>query len=426
MKDAWYAGLTSNSMVERASNGPEWPVWALAVAQTLNWSFLFYIFTAMAPAWLRTHDWSSEGLYSAMMVALLASAVVAPRAGRWLDLGHGPMVLTAGGTTAALLLALVPVATELWQFWALWFAIGGATGFCLYPACFGWITVVKQDQARPAITRVTLVAGFASTLCFPYVYWLSGIIGWETTLWSGVAIVVFVASPLSWWGASRLKGPGLTVDSDTVGSESMGVIKPENLHSPFARPVFWMLAVLFLTWSISHSIVVFHLVTITELQTGMAEWGVLAMTCIGPAQVAGRVALMSVERRVGNSFVAVLMVSTAVVAASTLLLINVLAGLVFLFAVLQGASHGVHSIIKPLIIRDIMGNRRFGWVSGLLAMPQQIGFAVAPMLGAVILVNAGPWSLQATILGLTLIALAALLSALAMTRIPDQSPGTTR
>src|SRR3546814_4310947 len=52
--------------------------------------------------------------------------------------------------------------------------------------------------------------------------------------------------------------------------------------------------------------------------------------------------------------------------------------------ILQGSGHGVTSIMKPLIIGDILGRANFGAVSGSQAMSFKLSIAVAPFVGALL------------------------------------------
>jgi hypothetical protein len=51
---------------------------------------------------------------------------------------------------------------------------------------------------------------------------------------------------------------------------------------------------------------------------------------------------------------------------------------------LQGAGWGVSSIVRPLIVAEILGRRNFGTISGMLAIPAMAAAALAPAGGAVL------------------------------------------
>ena len=54
------------------------------------------------------------------------------------------------------------------------------------------------------------------------------------------------------------------------------------------------------------------------------------------------------------------------------------------FVILFGGAYGVVSIIRPVIARDLLGERQFGAKSGALAMLYLAGSASAPFLGSLV------------------------------------------
>ncbi|MCU0907709.1 MAG: hypothetical protein MUF73_09730, partial [Rhodobacteraceae bacterium] len=58
--------------------------------------------------------------------------------------------------------------------------------------------------------------------------------------------------------------------------------------------------------------------------------------------------------------------------------------LVFAYAVAQGAAVGMMSILKPVIIAEVLGRRGFGTVSGTISVATQAGTAAAPLMGALV------------------------------------------
>ena len=54
------------------------------------------------------------------------------------------------------------------------------------------------------------------------------------------------------------------------------------------------------------------------------------------------------------------------------------------FVILQGSGHGVTSIMKPLVLGDVLGRANFGAVSGHQAMIFKLTVAAAPFVGALL------------------------------------------
>jgi MFS family permease len=142
-------------------------VWPLAIAQIFMWAAMYYLFPALLLVWERDLGWSKTELSGAFTLALAVSAVLAPGVGRIIDRGFGSRIFTGSAILGSLLLVLLSMVTQLWQFYAVWIVIGMAMSGGLYEACFAILTKVMGTQAKRAITMVTLIAGFAGTLAFP-------------------------------------------------------------------------------------------------------------------------------------------------------------------------------------------------------------------------------------------------------------------
>ncbi|MEO1612047.1 MAG: MFS transporter, partial [Pseudomonadota bacterium] len=156
------------------------PVILIAIAETLVWAALFYTFPILLLRWEGDFGWRREEIALAFTLALAISALASPLAGRLIDRGLSRFMFPAAALFGAVMLAMLSMAETKAAFFASWALIGVATSACLYEPCFAFLTRAKGAGARSAITTVTLVAGFASTLCFPLADWIADGWGWRT------------------------------------------------------------------------------------------------------------------------------------------------------------------------------------------------------------------------------------------------------
>ena len=204
------------------------PVWLLAVGQTVGYCGLYYIYAALLPDWEATLGWSKATLAVGPTLAILLSALLAPVIGRLVDGGHGGTVLVAGPLIgAAALLALAFVTTPL-QFALGWAVIGLAQAMSFYEACFSYLTRVFGAGARPAITRVTLVAGFASTITFPAAAMLVHLTDWRGAVIGFALALALVAAPANLLGSRCLRDQG----AGRLRESGMG-LKPAMVRREF-------------------------------------------------------------------------------------------------------------------------------------------------------------------------------------------------
>jgi len=388
-------------------------IWMLAIGQTLGYACLFYIFAALVTDWRGSLGWDTATLALGPMQAILVSASLAPLFGRFVDRGFGPELLTAGALLGAVaLVGLAAVQTSA-QYIAAWAVIGIAHSASLYEVCFAWLVRRLGDRARPAIIKVTLVAGFASTLAFPAGALLADGLGWRGAVLVASAVMAFATAPLNFLAGRRLRRGVPRRPTRAAAEADRG-----GLGRALARPMFWGLAAVFMLVNLNHWMVVNLMVPVLTAK-GLSEGGaILAAACIGPAQVAGRIALMRYEARLSNAAVARVTMAALVVGGALLMAAGAGVWLAIAYALAQGAAMGIVTILRPVLVSERLGQAAFGAVAGAIAIPPLLASAAAPALGALLLDRGGPDLVSATAFGLALAALA--LTALILSRPPAE------
>ncbi len=376
----------------------------LAIAQTLVWAGLYYLFPALLLRWEESLGWSKTDLTAAISLAIFVSAFVAPVAGRLIDAGKGALMMAGSSLLGGFCLIWLSMVTKLFEFYLVWGLIGVMMAGCLYEPCFALITRARGVSAKQGIILVTLVAGFASTICFPSSYALSEAFGWNSAVQIFAAVLIFIATPLMWMGAHA-------IERDGKASESPHIDETTHRHAFLKRPAFWLLALGFGLLALVHGVTIHHLFPILADRGIDAEVAVMAASFIGPMQVAGRLAMMAAERHV--SFKKITSSCFVIVGIAILLLFSAGAtpALLVGFVILFGAAHGVVSIVRPVIAREILGGNNFGAKFGAMALLYLVGSASAPFIGSLIW-GAGGYDLVLPLLtGLSLVGLLLYLAA---------------
>ena len=351
------------------------PILLLAIAQTLIWACIYYSFPALLLHWEQALGWSRAELTAAITLAVFMSAFCSPLYGRLIDAGRGALMMTLASVLGGACMLLLTLVEYRWQFYLVWALIGVCMSGALYEPCFALITRARGERARRSITFVTLVAGFAGTVSFPVAHALVSAFGWRGAALSFGLAAIFVVAPIMWYGASG-------VERDAAGRQPVQPASATSRRAFLYLPVFWCLALGFGLVAITHGITLHHLLPILDEREIHPEVAVMAISFIGPMQVAGRLAMMAAERHVSSHGIAI--ACFALMALSILLLIGagstplMLVGFVILF----GGAYGVVSIIRPVIARDLLGEAHFGAKSGALALVYLAGSASAPYLGS--------------------------------------------
>ncbi len=351
-------------------------VWSFAVAETIVWAAMFYSFPAFLLEWERDLGWSKVELSSSFTAALVASAISAPVVGRLIDFGLGRQVFFVCGSLGGLLLILLSMVTQLWQFFLVWLGLGIAMSGVLYEACFAMLTRLLRNDARKAITKVALVAGFAGTLSFPSAHVLTGMVGWRGAVVVFAVAVVVIAVPLVWFAA----GDAETVQRPVAAGDSRAVA----VSGLLGKATFWLLAASFAMIALNHAVILTHLLPLLDERGVSAGTAVLVAAAIGPMQVIGRLGVVGIEERVSALNIALVCLLAMTGAAMCLLGADDQPILLFVFVLFQGAGYGVTSIMRPVIVAQMMGTHHFGTTAGLLAAPFLLASAAAPSIAAVI------------------------------------------
>ncbi len=358
----------------------------LAFGQTIVWAGMYYLFPALLLRWEDAEGWSKTTLTAAFAGALVMSGIFAPLAGRIIDKGRGAELMAGTTLLGAVMLSLLPMADSIWVFAGIWLVIGMVLACTLYEPCFAIITRTRGADARRAITMVTLVAGFAGTVSFPINHAVAEAFGWQAAVLTFAGLVAFVGAPLLWLGGHHLEQEhrrhSRELEAGHAGHAAADNIR--TLVQVVRQPVFLALAIAFSLLWLNHSMVLNHLLPILEDREIHKDVAVFAASMIGPMQVAGRLAMMAVEKHLTTFSITSAGFLGVFAAAVCLYFSDLSPTLLVPFVILHGSCYGIMSIMRPVSTRDILGSRNFGAISGALALPVQITAALAPFLGSVL------------------------------------------
>ncbi|KQY89421.1 hypothetical protein ASD35_15390 [Pelomonas sp. Root1444] len=372
-------------------------VTTLGIAQTLAWASSYYLPALLARPMARDLGVSEPTVFAAFSAALVVSAVIGPQAGRRIDRWGGRPVLMATSALFALGLAAMALATGPVSLFAAWLLMGVAMGSGLYEAAFASLVRLYGHDARGAITGITLIAGFASTVGWPLTAALEHALGWRGACWAWAGLHLAIGLPLNAW-LPRIPAP--VERSDPSVAPAAEPAAPPLMTSVMLA---WVFAV---TWFISTAMAA-HLPRLLDA-AGSAPAAVIALSAlVGPAQVAGRLLEFGLLRRLHPLHSARVAALMHPLGAALLALLGAPAAAAF--ALLHGAGNGILTIAKGTLPLALFGPSGYGHRQGLLMLPARLAQALAPWLFGVLLAGFGTGVLWFSA-GLALSALLALLA----------------
>ena len=353
-------------------------VLALGTAQTLAWASSYYLPAMLAAPMARDLGVATPTVFAVFSMALIVSALVGPLAGRLIDHHGGRPVLLGTNVLFAAGLATLGGAQGPASLVAAWLLLGLAMGAGLYEAAFAALVRLYGTGSRNAITGITLLAGFASTVGWPLSAWMEVQLGWRGAcfVWAGLHLVLGL--PLNAMLPRPPARATLATEAATTAPAAGTSAAAAAALPPPPRYTAALLSLVFtLVWFVSTGMAA-HLPTLMQAAGGTLALAVAVGALVGPAQVAGRLFEFGLLRRV--SPLAVARVATLGHPVGALLLWFVGAPAAAAFAILHGLGNGILTIAKGTLPLALFGAGGYGARQGWIALPGRALQGLAPWL----------------------------------------------
>ena len=349
---------------------------ALGTAQTLAWASSYYLPAMLAAPMARDLGVATPTVFAAFSVALVVSALLGPWAGRSIDRWGGRPVLAGTNGVFALGLAALALAQGPVGLFAAWVVLGIGMGSGLYEAAFAALVRLYGAGSRNAITGITLIAGFASTVGWPVSTLLEHTLGWRGACWTWAALHLLLGLPLNLLLPRPAPAATLAPARTDPGAEAAAPPAPAD-EAPSRRAAPLLALVFAATWFVSTAMAA-HLPRLLQANGATLASAVAVGALVGPAQVAGRLLEFGVLRRVHPLLSARLAALLHPLGAAVLTLLGGPGAAVF--ALLHGAGNGILTIAKGTLPLVLFGTQAYGQRQGVLMVPARIAQAAAPWL----------------------------------------------
>ncbi|WP_313408171.1 MFS transporter [Stutzerimonas kunmingensis] len=351
-------------------------VLALGSAQTLAWGSTYYLPAILAESMASALGISTGNVFAAFSLALIVTAVLGPLSGKRIDHHGGRDVLALSSIVFALGLALLGLANGPLMLWLGWLVIGIGMALGLYESAFSTLAGIYGRDARGAITGITLLAGFASTVCWPISGWLNAEFGWRATC-------------LTWAGAHLLLGLPLNRLLIPVGVQpapSPAEQAQTNDRSGAGSTMALLAFVFAATWFTSTAMAA-HLPRLLQ-ESGLSAAAAIGIAAlVGPAQVGARCLEFVLLQRFHPLISARLAAIAHPIGAAGVMLVG--APATTAFVLLHGGGNGILTIAKGTLPLAIFGPHGYGLRQGLLMVPARFAQAFSPLVFALLIDDFG-------------------------------------
>lgn len=362
--------------------------------------------TYLMPSVLGRHIQSSLGIsaetvFLGITVMSAAGAVSAPQVGRYVDKNGARLVMSVGSLVYALALVGLSQCWNLTSYLVCWAIVGFASGLALSTPSSIAMVQVAGPRARQAISLLTIIGGFASSIFWPVTGVLDAAIGWRATLLVFAALHLLACLPIHFFLLPR---------RPPVHSTALSAAPTATAVSPADRSRAYLL----LSISLTTGAFVFTGVQLQmiEMLRGLGHEpasALLLASLIGPAQVGTRIFELFFGHRYSLMKSAVFGSSMLPVGLGLALLAGQFFPVALLAVMAYGLSNGIKAVQRSTLPLALFGRAQFGLYAGRLALPQGIVSAAAPPVMAAALSQFGTIAALSLALAMGTISLVAMI-----------------
>ncbi|CAN7582142.1 MFS transporter [Bosea sp. LjRoot9] len=381
----------------------------LALTRIIGWGSTYYAPSVLAGYLDREMGLGPELVFSGITILLLTGAFAAPALGKHLDVHGTRRSMCVGAVICGLGLATLALAQGPVSYLASWFVIG--IGHAMTLANVGNVTVaqVMGERTRRALGLMMLVTGFSSSVFWPLAAFLSQAYGWRVAWLIFAAMQIVIVLPIHFAIPAYHRSPAVEVVAEPAKTADEG-------SAPHAqrRGIFWLLALIFSASGLVSWGLPLNLIALLQ-SSGLSQASAVGIASLGgPATLLARL----VDAVAGERFPVERVALGGLALGPLACLIMVFApGSVttaVTFVVCFSAAMGVISVARATLPLALFGRQGFGAMLGKLAVPQNIAFAVAPLLFAVMIESMGN---RATLVASAAIQLVGFLAMLRLVRL---------
>lgn len=351
---------------------------ALGTTQTIAWASSYYLPAIVAAPISRELGVSPVYVFAAFSASVLISGLVGPSMGRRIDTFGGREVLAFSNVVFASGLIALAAAPNMAMVVLAWLVLGLGMGVGLYDAAFATLGRLYGTSARSAITGISLLGGFASTVGWPLSAWGVEAIGWRHTCLAWAGVHLLLALPLNLLFVPRIERQAAVIEADAPAV----IVMDRNM---------WLLSIAFAgIWFVATAMGA-HLPKLLEVAGATPVQAVAAAALMGPAQVAARL----VEAGFLSRYHPLASARLASIAHPLAIGLIAFGGVAFapLFALVHGAGNGILTIARGTVPLSIYGAQNYGYRLGLLGAPGRASQAFAPLLFSFALEHYGVYAL---------------------------------
>lgn len=343
----------------------------LGFGQVLSWGAIFYTPVLIVPLIAEERGWSLTFAMGGFSLGLLSAGLCSPTVGKMIDQLGGHVVMPVGYLAGAAGLVAIGYASHWAAYLAVWVLLGFAMAATLYDPAFATLARIFGTSARRAITMLTFIGGFASTVSWPLTHLLIDKVGWHGTYQIYAALLALAAAPLLAFALPRGHSAAQVLPEGPV---------PRTKHLPAKGLPFLLVASAFALYMFVPSALSAHMLAIFTREGIDPSAVVVIGALFGPAQVTARLLEFTFARNQHPLNIARGAIVILIAACIILVTFGVSVLLAATFAILFGIANGLLTISRGTVPLALFGHSGYGRLIGRIAGPALIMQAIGPLV----------------------------------------------
>jgi MFS family permease len=380
-------------MTVRGASRPVFYGWiivvALGVTTIISYGTTQYLFGLLIDPIAREFGWSRAAIGAAYSGTVLVSGFAGLGLAFALDRLGARALMSLGSIVSGvslLLLAHVQTLTQWGLLWTLGLGLGAA--LTQYPVSF---TVLANwfDRRRPhALSVLTFMGAFASTIFYPLAGFLIVALGWRSALHVLAGMQLLVALPLH---AVILRRHPEDVGLHPDGAPARGRSTPQSgvtLRAAMRTTAFWLLTgAIALSFFASTIVLTEHIAYLIALGYAPAFAASLA-GLFGIAYLPGRWFVAHASGKVPLAVLFAIVFGAEALGVALLATLHALAG-VIAYVLTFGAAYGATAPLRGAIVAERFGRRSYGAIIAAQGVPIGVLAALGPVVAGRLIDVAG-------------------------------------
>ena len=363
---------------------------ALGITCTIGYGTLFYSFSILSIEIENHFAWSKEFIYGSFSLGIIASACFAPWFGRLLDRYNARLPMTIDSLVIALGLVSMSFINSKTHYVLTILLLEIVTVLVVYDSAFVALTQTLGKSARRAITQITLMGGFASTIFWPLIKMLLEHVEWQTIYILMALLHICVCLPLHWQCLKRAR-PTLTDNTgnnttSTDNTQAVQTITDKDIPKKHDYIIETMIALSVGGVAFCVTGMQIHIFTILSNLNIAESLAVIVSTLFGPSQVVARVCEMTFGQKFTPLKIGLISSGAMFIALTMLILTNIITPqLALVYAFFFGIGQGLNNIVQGTVPLYIFGDYKYGTITGRINGVKILLSAAAPITYSIIM-----------------------------------------